>query len=60
MFPRGPRPLIADLTLIFISSDDSEDMEGKSTEFGLRSVDYDTESGGDESVSLNFVGNSKP
>lgn len=38
-----------------IPSDDSEDMEGKPTEFGLRSADYDTESGGDESVSFYFI-----
>lgn len=30
--------------------DDSEDMEGKSTEFGVRSADYDQESA-DENVS---------
>jgi hypothetical protein len=30
--------------------DDSEDMEGRATEFGVRSADYDQESGGDETV----------
>lgn len=39
------------LTFVTDSSDDSEGVEGKSTEFGLRSADYDQESG-DESVSL--------
>lgn len=34
-----------------IPSDDSEDIGGKSTEFGLRSGDYDQEGGGDENVS---------
>lgn len=33
-----------------MTPDDSEDMGGKSTELGLRSGDYDQESGGDENV----------
>lgn len=37
--------------LIVVPSDDSEDMGVKSTEFGLRSADYDQESG-DETVNL--------
>lgn len=36
---------------IVISSDDSENLGVKSTEFGLRSADYDQESG-DETVNL--------
>ncbi|CRK94330.1 CLUMA_CG007845, isoform A [Clunio marinus] len=44
--------------LINGQTDDSEDMGGRSTEFGLRSADYDQESGGDNTMDLQRRGHS--